>query len=376
MKPWQNGYELDYLKELESTFKPHNEQMISPFLEVKKNKIADALKSGHLVHEDHYRFIQRTSSRDTPIKIYSSRPEHLLAIKSKGDVEILYPVIEDVKAFESYVKGLGSSVWIFCSEGAGTLLSKIDGLSRVGAKYSSFGDCIFVFKYTAEAPSDDMFGVLESVETCLYTDPLERATAYQLKSYTFDVSSLVSKLGNMGFSNHYSNYNDGGWGAVALRGYSDDPMFITKPSEMNDKWHEKHPEMAEAQLRDTELYDQFPEVREMIASFAGDAPVHRVRIMRLERDKVIGQHTDLVDDDAGVALGKLPRFHIPLVSEDCEFLVWGMDGKESHRMLPGTLWYLDTRKPHSVINRGADRLHLVIDLETTPSLDKMMRSEL
>ena len=375
MKSWQNGYDLAYLKEVEDLFKSHNEQMISPFLEFKKNNVADALHRGTLVLQEDFRFVQKEVGRDSPIKIYSSRPEHVLAFKEKGDIEISSLVIEDLDAFRSYVLGLERTVWILCSEKEGEKLLSLDCFDHIGTKYSSFGDCLFVF-HRKVSGDEGLFGMFLDEEICKYNDPLERATCFQLRSFTFDVSSVARKIEGMNFSAHYSNYNDGGWGAVSLRGYSDDPMFITKPSEMNDKWHEKHPEMKDAELRDTDLYSQFEEVREMIDRVAQGSKIHRVRLMRLEKGKVIGQHTDLVDDDAGPGIGKLPRFHIPITTEDCVFEVWGMNGKESHRMSPGSLWYLDTRKPHSVVNEGSDRVHLVFDLESDEDLIERMKEEL
>lgn len=379
MKPWQHGYEIDYLKGIESDFKAHNEQMISPFLEMKKNKIASYLKDQSMVLKEGFRFAQKEIKRDSQIKVYGPRKDYILAVMSKGGVQIISPVIEDIKAFEDYLDLLDTDVWIQASEKEAEKIERsVKDLERVGVKYSSFGDSIVVFKRGSSKSDADIFGILSDPQkpACLYTDPLERSTALHLSSFHFDVQSLREKIESVEFSAHYSNYNDGGWGAVSLRGYSDDPMFITKPSEMSDAWKEKNPEMINAGLRDTEFYDHFKEAREIVEAVALGAKVHRVRLMRLEQGAVIGRHTDLVDEDAGVQLGKLPRFHVPIISEDCVFEVWGMDGKETHRMEPGSLWYLDTRKPHSVTNKGRDRIHLVFDLEADERLIEMMKKEI
>ena len=39
MKPWQHGYELDYLKDLEKRFLDYNSYTLSPFAQLKKNNI-------------------------------------------------------------------------------------------------------------------------------------------------------------------------------------------------------------------------------------------------------------------------------------------------------------------------------------------------
>ena len=43
MKDWQKGIELDELLKLEKTWEGYNERCLSPFLEMKKNKIANSI---------------------------------------------------------------------------------------------------------------------------------------------------------------------------------------------------------------------------------------------------------------------------------------------------------------------------------------------
>lgn len=54
---------------------------------------------------------------------------------------------------------------------------------------------------------------------------------------------------------------------------------------------------------------------------------------------------------------------------------WDFKNKEHVvRMRCGDCWYLDTRKPHRAINDGdADRIHLVIDVESSSKLRNLMR---
>ena len=46
MKDWQKGIPLEILLRLEATWKRYNERCLSPFLEMKKNKIAAAMDEG------------------------------------------------------------------------------------------------------------------------------------------------------------------------------------------------------------------------------------------------------------------------------------------------------------------------------------------
>ena len=48
LKPWQKGFELDYLKDLEKRFKSYNEYAQHELSKFKKNNIADALSKDEL----------------------------------------------------------------------------------------------------------------------------------------------------------------------------------------------------------------------------------------------------------------------------------------------------------------------------------------
>ena len=47
-KPWQFGYDIDYLKFLEKEYEPYNRYSLSPFAKFKKNDIAKALSDNSL----------------------------------------------------------------------------------------------------------------------------------------------------------------------------------------------------------------------------------------------------------------------------------------------------------------------------------------
>jgi len=372
LKDWQKGYDLEYLKSLQAKYNTLNEKIISPFMQMKKNNIAEYLSTGELILTDAYDVLVSQSSKPSKIKVYSSK-NHVLAVKQANDIELSYVQIRDLSAFKSYLDSLTENLWLlWLDDGDQTPVTKL-GFTRIGSKINSFGDSFGVY-YLEKKPSDSLFG---EEPICLYTEPHEVACAFKFTDFHYDVTALKEKVSKLKFANHYSNYNDGGWSAITLRGYSSDPNFIIKPLEMNDKWHEKHKDQ-EYFIQDTSAYDLFPEVRDIIKQVSKTAKVDRVRIMKLEAGKVIEKHTDLVDSECGIDIGEVPRFHIPIdTHDDCWFEVYGMNGKEEFKFKEGELWYLDTRKPHRVVNNGRTRTHLVFDLYTDVDLlNKLKRRKL
>lgn len=183
-----------------------------------------------------------------------------------------------------------------------------------------------------------------------------------------DVTPALQALENINqhtFTNHYSNYNKKrSWSALSLRGYTADPGFITKPSEMNKKWQEEHKNDI-FELQDTPLRAQLPELEKVFSFLSNITDLHRIRFMRLAPGGgELQRHTDQVDKDTGVADGKLMRFHIPIITNPkVIFTTWDFWGdKVEVNMTVGGCWYLDTRKPHMAVNHGdKERVHLVID---------------
>jgi hypothetical protein len=364
LKEWQKGYDLEYLKSLQARYDTLNEKIISPFMQMKKNNIAEYLSTGGLILTDAYDVLVSQSNKPSKIKVYSSK-NHILAVKQANDIELSYVQIRDLPVFISYLNSLTENLWLlWLDDGDLTPITQL-GFTRIGSKINSFGDCFGVY-YLEKKPS---FSLFDQEPICLYTDPHEIACAFKFTDFHYDITALKEKVSQLNFANHYSNYNaDGGWSAISLRGYSADPNFIIKPLEMNDKWHEKH-KGQDFHIQDTSVYDLFPEVKEIIKQVSKTAKVDRVRIMKLDAGKVIEQHTDLVDSECGIGIGEVPRFHIPIdTHDDCWFEVYGMTGKEVFKFKEGELWYLDTRKPHRVVNNGKTRIHLVFDLYTDADL--------
>ena len=230
LKEWQKGYDLEYLKSLQARYDTLNEKTISPFMQMKKNNIAEYLSTGELILTDAYDVLVSQSSKPSKIKVYSSK-NHILAVKQANDIELSYVQIRDLPVFISYLNSLTENLWLlWLDDGGLTPITQL-GFTRIGSKINSFGDCFGVY-YLEKKPS---FSLFDQEPICLYTDPHEIACAFKFTDFHYDITALKEKVSQLNFANHYSNYNaDGGWSAISLRGYSADPNFIIKPLEMNE----------------------------------------------------------------------------------------------------------------------------------------------
>jgi hypothetical protein len=358
MKDWQHGYELDHLKEVEALYDDYNQYTLSPFAKYKKNNIAESLHKKTLKLHDHFRYEVTTSKVTSKITMYA---DTVIGIKEKGDLTIskLSGNIRDLN--REIKKYFEFNVWLYVwSENTTHVdLAEELGFVNVGTKISSYGEIQTIFFHG----EDRNFPIIDEAESV--------GIKYVGGVHNELLESIYNKLNELPeFTNHYSNYNKKkAWSAVSLRGYSDDPSFITKPSEMNSKWNEEHADQ-EFFLQDTTLMDLFPEVLELIRPYGKE--VHRIRFMNLAPDGgELTRHTDQVDKDSGGSMGKLARLHFPISTNNhVKFNVWGVDGvPEEVHMKVGDVWFLDTRKPHTAINEGkSNRIHLVVDVVTEGKL--------
>lgn len=108
---------------------------------------------------------------------------------------------------------------------------------------------------------------------------------------------------------------------------------------------------------DTELFNRFPAMRELIAEigcslFGGWTRMGRVFITKLQADCKIGRHVD-----EGEYFDKLHRFHVVLKSQGSTFY-WDNHQAE---LLQGRIYKMNNSIPHWVENSGMDRTHLIFD---------------
>ena len=379
MKAWQKGYHLEYLEEIVERFEGFNELSCSPFSEMSKNKVAEALEKGnieilsgssgytHAIIESHVNRNRGEITADGNV---------VIGIKEDGD-RIVTKISGDVIPLSNKLESYTEPTWLFIWEesvaqrNAATLAK----YKKIGAKVTSFGEIYGV--YFRDVP-----GLFSDVERPHVKIPeYEKFALTKLKIekphlIETALAGIKDKLTTLPeFTNHYSNYNDkGSWKALSLRGYRSDSTFITKPIEMNKKWKAENLGSLNWQIEDTPLRAQFPEVEVLLDQLPGEK--HRIRFMSLKpKDGELRRHTDLVDSDQGIADGKLARIHFPIVTNDkVEFQNWDWNGKgDPINMKVGEAWYLDVRKPHRAVNSGdTQRVHMVVDVESSEELRKLL----
>ena len=368
MKPWQHGYELDYLLGIQEKYAEYNSYCLGPFAEIKKNKIADSLHKETLVCFDDEYLEVNTSKVTTKIVMHG---DTLIGVKEKGDVT-LSRITRYTKWMSEFIDLLAHKncwlyVWAEDSEARG--FATKNGFDYVNSKITTYGEIYAIY-----------FRDAETTTKRIHPTPLpeENYNIEQCAGYEIDAVRIWDELKDLDldYTDHYSNYNaKGSWSAISLRGYADDPAFIAKPIEMNKKWKANNENWENWELRDTELRSKFPYLNSIIDSIPTER-VHRIRFMKLAAGGgELQRHTDQVDPDSGVRDGKILRLHIPVVTNsDVGFSSWTTDGVERKiRMAAGTMWYIDTRKPHRAINGGTeDRIHAVIDVEANDECRKLL----
>jgi hypothetical protein len=371
MKDWQHGHDLEYLKSIEALYSDYNKYSDSPFAKYKKNDIASDLNAGDLYLEDEGSFVVRPVYKTSFITMYPG-----VNIGKKNVNDIVFTRIRGSKSFiqekfsrrhiDSFCESYGG-VWLYHwaeDFDARKIIEKT--FDYVGSKITTFGE-IYAVYYTHIGRN--LFPIDHPK-----IDATEHVSIKKLMDVEgLSIGSITQKLLalNLDFQNHYSNYNKKkSWSAISLRGYSDDILRIEKPVEMSKKWQDEHAD-EDHSLRDTFLREKFPEVDSLLKPF-GEVEIHRIRFMKLSPGGgELTRHTDQVDPDSGGSIGKLARLHFPLLTNDAvEFMVWEPSGnKKVVNMKPSEMWFLDTRKPHMVVNGGTtDRLHLVIDVKTNAKL--------
>ena len=341
LKPWQKGFELDYLKELEKRFNSYNEYAQHELSKFKKNNIAEALSKDQL-HLLGKGLIHKTEVKvKTKINMF---PGVVIGEKLPGDIEIKHLGYSDEFDRRNIITTLmedtyytNNNVWLLINEESGPdkSIASEAHFEKVGVKYNSVADIIGVYFRNAGQVLEDR----QHREVPVY----EKYTLKPLQvSFTDITKQLAKQLEEMNieYTNHYSNYNKAkSWSAISLRGYKNDYRFITKPVEMNKKW-QKENENEVFEMQDTDWRKKFPLVEKILDVF--ETEIHRVRFMKLKPGGgELERHTDQVDPDVGIQDGKLMRIHIPIkTNPNVEFTSWSTTGsKVIVNMEEGHCWY-------------------------------------
>lgn len=381
-KPWQKGFELSRINSIKSSFSRYNTFAFSPFAQWNGPKIADSLSKERLVEIPGAGYIDtHTTKTSTDIVMYY---DVVIGKRLKGDRIVNAIGLEDGGSFDTMASALRDlvtrdstqSTWAYIFEEDETQRKLVEraGFKKVGIKVTTFSEIYGVYFRDAVAAL--------SPREHPYVDPAEKLSLVKLDvpdlSKLCDViAEKLAKL-DIEYANHYSKHNKKkAWSAISLRGFSQDPSFISKPACMGEAWNKEHANESYV-LQDTEMRAIFPEV-EQVVKLLGLGTQERIRFMRLAPGGgELTRHTDQVEPDAGVTDGTLMRIHLPIkTNPKVDFTVWDYKGRErTVNMSKGELWYLDIRKPHRAINGGdEERIHLVIDIGATNELKSLLPDE-
>ena len=170
----------------------------------------------------------------------------------------------------------------------------------------------------------------------------------------------------------WSNVNtkmckSGDWKGLSLMNFSGDKNDLSKPNvldaddtfnticDITDLWDVK--EMRSL----TDMVMNFEYWRELNDNVEDpEMQLERVRLLKLEPNKVVKKHTDKVDKDF-LKDYPLRRFHIPIKTNHDAFMTVYGEKEVSVNMRTHHIYYVDVTKPHSVVNGNDERIHLVID---------------
>lgn len=370
-KTWQHGFDLEYLKEIEAEYKEYNSYSVSPFSAYKKNNIAQDLHDGVFVTQWNGNGTSRMTVRDVKVKTaINMLPELPICCKEPTDVVFTHVIGDpDFATFSRH----NCWVYVWAADKRMQRILEAQNFRYVGGKISTYGECTSIYFRDEEMAWGDR--VLTKIDPVNFANLLHMQNV-GVGQYLIDLIAGTLQELDISFTNHYSNYNaKNSWSALSLRGYSADPTFIAKPIEMSKKWKEEHKDETYF-LQDTELYEKFPLVRQLLLALFEDAEIHRVRFMKLAPGGgELQRHTDQVDPEAGNNIGQVARFHFPIVTNDkVEFTVWNVqDIPTTVNMKTGQCWLLDTRFPHRVVNGGdTPRIHLVVDVKVNKMVKEMI----
>jgi hypothetical protein len=385
---WARGFELAFLKEVagvyREAFKPHS---YGAFGVPKERDVADAHAAGELIwtrgpgNKVAAAAIFRFASRPQPHEDFAGRK----ATMQKGDL-FIRSIAGAPEACERLLcslaerAGRSRPTWV---EAHVEIPETVALLERLG----------FERVMTKVSASSDLKGLFLRAHTNGHRrrpEPLEPADAPGVKVVRpdflglADVEAIFRELEayqagqpDEAFAQHYSSYNKrSSWSAFALQGFAyAEPDFIIKPAEMSIGWKAQHPARLAEPCGPTTAAPAFPETLALLARIPVEG-FQRIRFMRLSGGGgELTRHADITDPEAGTADGKIARLHIPLrTSPACLFRSWALDGEEVRLHMPErSLSYIDTRKPHAVINPAeVERIHLVADAISGPALRELL----
>ncbi len=367
MKSWQNGVEMDRLRELTAPFtKSFRAHSYGAFGMVKERDVATAISKHQLIWHgspghgvDAAAIARVVTSRSTQHDFAKRRirlaPGDVYVSALAGTCDGMARILTELDR-----RAGGRAIWIELHEERTDAVALLEhaGWRWAATKVSAGSDIKGMYLRRAEPGARvDPYSVADGPGLQMLASRfLSEATIRRVQAEIAGVTI---------WEQHYSSYNKrSSWTALALRGFDpNDPGFIIKPSEMSKQWRAENLRRITASCGTTSLGRHLPQLMSIVDALPGIK--ERVRLMKLAGGNgELSRHADITDRDAGTRNGEIARLHLPLTtSPDCVFSTWDQRG-ERHRQHfdAGQLFYLDVRKPHSVVNPGEqDRVHLVVD---------------
>ena len=203
MKDWQKGIQLEILLRLESTWERYNERCLSPFLEMKKNKIAAAMYEGKYEYGHEWAIQSRRLKVKSKINMYSAYDIPIAAVE-KGDRIIDRIAYNQPDAVVTVLKRYDEDTFLFINEEHSTdrMVAKWAGYEKVGIKINTFGDIQGVYFKGRET----FLGERSFPETSDTEKAVLRKTPIPDVSNLCDIIKQRLDVMDYEFTNHYSNY--------------------------------------------------------------------------------------------------------------------------------------------------------------------------
>lgn len=371
---WAKGHDLDQLRKLAAIFKDQFKAHIhGAFGLPKEAEIAAAMDDDAAIWTDGAVALFRLMKSPSTHRSFDGKE---LAIR-KGDIYIraIAGSADGRRKILDKLMGECDAIFLedFVESDAAGLWDDI-GLDRTITKIAASSDIKGIWHLGDDDGRLPSFIAPADIPSVSILDP-EFINASEQELIGGEIAAYAADQ-DQAWAQHYSNYNKRqSWTAFALRGYCPtDPQFIIKPAEMNKGWKAENAAKLEWECDDTIAAPLFPRTMEIIGRLPCD--IQRIRMMRLGANGgELTRHADIVDPEAGTADRCTARLHIPISTHpDCKFSTWNIHGKRiDQHFAARSLCYLDTRKPHAVINPAkADRIHIVIDAYSNDELRGMI----
>jgi hypothetical protein len=382
---WARGYDVTMLRELAQVYRTSGDDQyaLGAFSRVKENALAQWLEEGELVSWGQHDVpgtpvaVAQVSHPRVQVPVRDFTGEARLRVPA-GSAVVRHPAATTV-AGEEFLHALVRAAWPI-TDGHDVYLEGWVESPLVQALAAGAGLDLLATKIKA---SSELVGVWGPAGTPhVEVEPADALTLGRLHVLPGRLSDAAEEVAGMaGWADHYSSYNARhSWSALSLHGYVEpgtapDPAQIVKPAEMSKAWKAEHPGWEEWAVAPTPLLERLPAVAqalEHVQEALGIERWQRVRLMRLQPGGgELTRHSDITDPEAGTADGKLVRIHVPLITNpQVLFRMWRLSGAQVEAHMPaGTVWSLDTRKPHKAGNYGtSERVHLVADAYSNEAL--------